>query len=168
MDMKRALRNKKRDDRIDGLFAVERELRALLDRRLEPYGLTYSQYSLLRFINDPPVLESGAPAGPVHHGDIAHYFGFAPRTVTVAVNALVAKRLVQRTRSTVDGRTQELALSSKGQRVFAEATKAYDKTRTVFNALPRLHWTRLWDIIPNLLSEISNQGRMDTLKKSRE
>ena len=166
MNIARALLDKDRDERIDGLFAIERELRSLLDHRLEPFGVTYAQYSLLRFIADPPGIDSAGRA--VQASDIVQYFGFAPRTVTVAINALVAKKLVLRRKSAKDGRAQELTLSSKGHQTLTAATPVYNKSKEVFSTLPRLNWNRLWATIPYTLLEIANQNRKDSLKKSQD
>lgn len=161
MELTKVLWRKQIDERIDGLFAIERELRALLDRKLAPLGLTYAQYAMLRFIGEPRGSVANGPDAVVRATDIADYFGFALRTVTVTVNGLVKAEWVRRRKSPTDGRVQELLATPKGRKVLDEAAKAYSQALRIFQRLPRSHWNALWHTIPSILLEIEAENRLD-------
>ena len=161
MELTRVLLKKQIDERIDGLFAIERELRAMLDRKLAPFGVTYAQYAMLRFIGEPRGAVAVQPDNVVRATDIADYFGFALRTVTVTVNGLVNAGLVRRRKSPTDGRVQELLVTPKGHKVMGQAAEAYLQATRIFQHLPRSHWNALWHTIPSILIEIEAENRLD-------
>lgn len=164
MTLLKSLRDKALDERFDGLFAIERELRALLDRKLAPLGITYAQLALLRLISRLNAPDPDGQVSGVRATDIADYYGFAMRTVTVALNRVVASGLVERGRSPTDRRAVNLSLTGKGADVLAKAAPCVEKARNVFNGLPASHWNRLWTTIPFLLIEIQKENRRDELR----
>lgn len=161
MELTRVLLAKQIDERIDGLFAIERELRAMLDRKLVPLGVTYAQYAMLRLIGEPRGAVALQPDNVVRATDIADYFGFALRTVTVTVNGLVNAGLIRRRKSPSDGRVQELLVTPKGQKVLGQAVEHYRRALRIFERLPRSHWNALWHTIPSILLEIEAENRLD-------
>ncbi|WP_296280492.1 MarR family transcriptional regulator [Pseudoxanthomonas sp.] len=161
MELTRVLLKKQIDERIDGLFAIERELRAMLDRKLAPLGVTYAQYAMLRFIGEPRGAVTSGPDNVVRATDVTDYFGFALRTVTVTVNRLVNAGLVRRRKSPSDGRVQELLLTTKGQKLLDEARVPFRQTTEIFKDLPGSHWERLWHTIPSILLVIAKQNKRD-------
>lgn len=171
MTIRKALRDHDADERVDGWFAVERELRALLDRRLKPCGLTYAQFALLRFICEPRGADGKRTSSPVRAVDIAHYFGFAPRTVTIAVDGLVDLKYVKRIkRSTGDRRTSDIVPDDAADSVLACGKCEYEKVVDVviqqLKSKQQLNAT--WHMIPNVLDNIDRQHRIDALKKRRK
>lgn len=165
MELTRALLNKQVDERIDGFFAIERELRALLDRRLRSTGLTYAQCAMLRFIAQPKGIAASRESGAVHAADVVRYFGFAPRTVTVAVNALVKAKVLRRRRSSTDKRVQTLILTVEGQNALELANREYLRTAQLFGKLPRSHWNALWYTIPSILLGIEAENKLDARRE---
>lgn len=161
MELIRTLLDHAADERVEGLFAIERELRALLDRRLQPTGLTYSQCAMLRFIANPRGSAAYRANGEVYATDIARYYGFATRTVTVAVNGLVDAKLVRRRKSAVDGRAQCLLPTDRSQEVLRQIAREYREATRLFEKLPRSHWNGLWYTIPSILLQINAMNELD-------
>ena len=113
-------------NRIDGLLAIERELRSLLDSRLKRYGVTYAQFSVLRYVCSP-VDRYGKPLGrPARHSDVAAWFDYASRTVTEVVTLLCKDGLVERTVYEADRRSRILTASARGRRLIDQAEPVVD------------------------------------------
>ena len=147
-------------DRIDHLLGIERELRALLDQRLKPWGLTFAQLSLLRFIKEPKDWQDEPLSGPIRPADVAHHFRFTPRTVTEALNRLtpyIAKSIHPK-----DKRSVCLGLTSKGDAAIANTRAAIERTnQDVFGDLYRRHDETLWFALPAIRNRIKTARELD-------
>jgi DNA-binding MarR family transcriptional regulator len=164
-----SVRNPDENRLIEGLFAIERELRSLLDARLAIEGITTAQFSVLRFI-DAPFDKEGKDLGrEPNASDIADHFGFANRTVTVAVNTLVAKGWLSRSTSASDRRVKYLALTPHGRAKLAKALQLYSPINSIFHRLPRQQELSVIFAIPRLLDGIRAMQRAERIrsKKSR-
>lgn len=155
------------DRRIDGLFAIERDLRALLDSRLAPLGITYAQFSLLRFIGEPFGSDGRSLGRTPIAVDVADHFGFTSRTVTVSVNALVKKGWVVRKRSAADKRCVCLEVTSSGKEILATAQPIYHTVNRLFINAPRQQATSFDYIVPRLLEGIRSMRRRDEIRKRK-
>lgn len=125
MDLIKALgKNCVLDQRLEGWFAVERELRALIDRRLKPCGITCAELMTLRFIGQPNRLGDDIGSAATSVSEMTRYFGLATRTIVVAVGQLEKKGFVTKTRSTLDNRQYDLELSPAGREALARQKKS--------------------------------------------
>jgi DNA-binding MarR family transcriptional regulator len=86
------------------------------DRIARRHGLTPQRYLLLLMIKGAP---DGSQRSTVT--DLSHRLRLAQHTVTEQVARAVRAGLIQRTKSTQDGRVIQLSLSAKGQRRFARS-----------------------------------------------
>jgi DNA-binding MarR family transcriptional regulator len=60
---------------------------------------------------------------PVRAADLATAFGFAPRTITEAIDALERDGLVQRTGDTTDRRVKYIALTARAKKCCAPRSR---------------------------------------------
>lgn len=169
MSLLEALRLETGDERIAGFMAIGRDLRELLDRRLAPCGVTYAQYALLQFIGHPRGADGKPIDPPIRATEIARYYGYAQRTVTVALNSLETRGYILRERSPTDRRSYMLGLTTKGQKTLARAEVAYKKIRSnIFSGIPINQWAMFAYAIPSMLRYIATETRKDKLKKRRK
>jgi DNA-binding MarR family transcriptional regulator len=154
-------------DRLDGLLAIERELRGLLDQRLKPSGLTYSKFALLRFIKRPTNTRHEPMPTPVRPLDVAAHFKFSPRTVTEAIDGLVDAGLVERVRNPNDRRSWVLCPIEPGaSRAIATGKIVVRRTEgEIFSALPATQDDMLWFAIPNIRRLIAAARRKDEQRR---
>lgn len=163
-----AVRNPDVNRLIEGLFAIERELRTLLDARLADAGITTAQFSVLRFIHAPFGIDGKSLGRQPNASDIADHFGFANRTVTVTVNALVGNGWVARSASTSDRRVRNLALTSSGEAKLAEALPIYRPVNSIFHRLPRQQELSVIFAIPRILDAIRSMQRADQIRSKKK
>lgn len=80
----------------------------VMDRLMQARGASLARTKLLLYIS-----RLGQPRGT----DIAEAFGFAPRTVTEAVDALEREGLVRREADANDRRAKRIVMTAEGQKV---------------------------------------------------
>ena len=84
----------------------------ILDSAMAAAGVSLARYRVLRFVE---------ARQPTLSRDIADYFGFAPRTVTEALDALERLGLIQRTVDPDDRRSKPLILTAAGKDAIARS-----------------------------------------------
>jgi len=84
----------------------------LLDQAMKREGISYARLKLLLFIDR---------AGSARATDIADFFGYAPRTVTEAVDALERDGLVARVPDPNDRRAKNISLTEAGGAILGQA-----------------------------------------------
>lgn len=102
------------DDKLDLLATAFGKLflrmHRLLDRRMAQGGASLARTKMLMHIDRE---------GPVRAVDIADMFGFAPRTVTDALDALERDGLVRRDPDAHDRRVKRVSITSSGRQAIA-------------------------------------------------
>jgi len=167
MKMEATLRSHDVNRLIEGLFAIERELRTLLDARLATHSLTYAQFSVLRFIGEP-FNPAGKPLGREPTStEVAEHFGFAKRTVTVTVNALSEKGWVERRHCKDDRRARILRVTPTGKLKLANALIAYSPINQIFHYPSRQKELAIANEIPLLLNKIRQLQRLDGVRNRK-
>lgn len=81
-----------------------------LDRLLAEQGATLARIKIMRFIHC---------GGNVRATDLAAAFGFAPRTITEAIDGLEREGLVERCTDGNDRRVKYLGLTKQGEKVLS-------------------------------------------------
>lgn len=94
------------------------KVQSLIARRfdsLSTHGISFSEYMILYLLQQ-------APAGRMRRVDLAERAGLTSSAVTRMLVPMEKIGLIQREASERDGRVSYAALTTAGQRVFAEAT----------------------------------------------
>ncbi|MCW2524091.1 MAG: hypothetical protein JWO63_2426 [Frankiales bacterium] len=91
--------------------------RVAVDRAVAPLGLTHAQYSLLASLYG---LTAGGGSGPSQRR-LADHTGLEALYVSKLVRTLEAAGLIERARDPQDSRAVQLALTSRGRAITAEA-----------------------------------------------
>jgi DNA-binding MarR family transcriptional regulator len=89
-------------------FRLFLRLHRLLDKRMAEEGASLSRTKMLLYVSKH---------GPARAADIADFFGFAPRTVTEAIDGLERDGLVTRMPDAHDRRVKQVSITDQGQRV---------------------------------------------------
>lgn len=113
---------------IDALLAIERELRSLLDSRLESHGITYAQLAVLRYIRDPVDAYHRPLSTPIALQMVKEWFQYAPRTMTDAANLLHSRGFVERIPSPSDRRSVLLIASAMGSELIDVTQPIIERT----------------------------------------
>ncbi|QJU58746.1 MarR family transcriptional regulator [Sphingomonas sp. AP4-R1] len=127
-----------------------------MDRMLKAqgHGLSLPRLRLLGFI---------AEKGQTRSVDVAEAFGFAPRTVTEALDGLEKAGLIGRTASATDRRAKLIALTDAGRAALDASEPAVKRfVDQVFTALDASEKSAL----AGLLTKLTD--RLDTLAAERE
>lgn len=141
-------------DRIDGLFALERRLRNVIDHQLGRLGLTYAQYAVLRFIWKPRDADGFRAEGPVGPGEIEQYFDLTKRTVAVTLGQLRVKGMLVEKRGS-DARRIELRISPSRLGVLEAADAAVRHIGEVLGMVgARQQDYASWFLIPRMLNNL--------------
>lgn len=85
---------------------VSRKTSLLLNKALEPYGITYSQFRVLNCL---------WKRGPLTQKEILVIISVQPSTLTGVIDLLVEKELVTRIGDGKDGRLRRVSLTSAGE-----------------------------------------------------
>ena len=85
---------------------IYRKTTILLNKALEPFGITYSQFRVLNCL---------WKSGDLTQKEILAIISVQPSTLTGVIDILVEKELVQRTGDVTDGRLRKVALTEKGR-----------------------------------------------------
>lgn len=93
------------------LNRLTREMLRGVDQRFQEHGLTVAMWRVLAVLAD---------RGTCGFGELAELTSTEPATLSRFVAALIGDGLVQRTRSTTDGRAVRIALTDLGEAKFAE------------------------------------------------
>jgi DNA-binding MarR family transcriptional regulator len=91
-------------------------LRRLLDAHLSAHGASTARLKLLTFLAE----------GPRRSTDIASFFGYAPRTVTQAVDSLEQNGLVTRSPVCGDRRAKLVHITDAGRAMLEQGLPLYD------------------------------------------
>ncbi|MDO6412944.1 MarR family transcriptional regulator [Sphingomonas sp. BIUV-7] len=120
---------------------------------LKVQGLSLSRVRLLRFI---------AQAGQTRSVDVAEAFGYAPRTVTEALDGLERAGLIARRASVEDRRSKVIELSESGEAALALAAPVARRfVEDVFTALDEGEQ----DVLAALVERLT--ARLDQLASDR-
>jgi len=88
-------------------FGLHHQLRRTVDQSMAAAGLTLARAKVLMHLGE---------GGPMNQATLADLLGFAPRSVTDTVDALVRDGLVTREESPNDRRARIVALTPAGQK----------------------------------------------------
>jgi len=102
------------------IMRVQQLLIGGLDYALKPFDITFARYEVL-------VLLTFSRTGSLPLSKIGERLMVHPTSVTNAIDRLESQGLVKRTPDTVDRRKVLAALTSKGRRVTAQATKSLNE-----------------------------------------
>jgi DNA-binding MarR family transcriptional regulator len=120
-------------------LVLAQQVRKVLDKHMVSNGLSLARWKVLE------VLEG---AGSIRQTALAQELGFAPRSVTQAVESLASDGLVERKPDPDDGRAKLVALTDKGAEALAAGTKAGEHMlRQIFGPLDRKQLARLDEIL---------------------
>ena len=92
----------------DGFREFYLRSQRLLDARMRAQGASFARTRLLCFIEN---------SGSVRATDIGEAFGYAPRTVTVAIDGLEREGLVRRDPDPNDRRVKHISVTAAGQAI---------------------------------------------------
>ena len=97
---------------------LERAVRAAVNERVRPHGLTTLQYTTLSVL--------GARGQPLSNAQLARRAYMAPQSTSEVLDALERKGLVARTSEPTHGRVLPAALTTEGRRVLDACSAAVD------------------------------------------
>jgi len=92
----------------------------LMDRRMRAEGVSLARFKLLSHI---------ALDQPVRSADIASTFGYSPRTVTEALDALEREGLIERKPDPVDRRAKQIMITAAGEAALHASQPLRDRLR---------------------------------------
>jgi DNA-binding MarR family transcriptional regulator len=122
----------------------------LIDRRMAAEGVSFARAKVLMLI---------AREGPMRSTDVATFFGYAPRTVTEAIDGLERDGLVRRDPDPEDRRAKRIVLTPPGE----AAAKAAGISRIhfvndVFSALSAEECETLVGLLDKLNARLGELG----------
>lgn len=97
---------------------IYRKTTILLNKALEPYDLTYSQFRVLNCL---------WKKGDLTQKEILVIISVQPSTLTGVIDLLVEKQMVERIGELSDGRLKKVALTAKGKALQYPTWAAVDK-----------------------------------------
>lgn len=100
---------------------VSRKTTVMLNKALEPYGITYSQFRVLNCI---------WKKGALTQKEILSIISVQPSTLTGVIDILVDKELVYRIGEVSDGRLRKVSLTDKGKALREPTWAEVDKIET--------------------------------------
>ncbi len=120
----------------------------VIDRMMTAKGASYSKVRILMLI---------AREGPLRSVDIASSFGYAPRTITEAIDGLEKDGLVRRTPDPVDRRAKQISITQSGLSVIegAEETKQ-SYIDTVFGVLDSIECDEIIRLIGKVNTKLDS------------
>jgi len=120
-------------------LVLAQQVRKVLDKHMVSSGLSLARWKVLE------VLEG---TGSIRQTALAQELGFAPRSVTQAVESLASDGLVERKPDPDDGRAKLVALTDEGAAALAAGTKAGEHMlRQIFGTLDLKQLARLDEIL---------------------
>lgn len=143
-----------RPEKQDAIAAALRDfyLRShrVLDRIMTERGASYARAKLLMFI---------VPQGFCRSTDIAAHFGYAPRTVTEAIDGLERDGLVRREPDPDDRRAKRISLTDLGRTIADAAEQSRrDYVETVFSALDEAERVEIVRLVAKLNHRLAELG----------
>lgn len=141
-------------DRLDGIFALERRLRKVIDQQLSRHGMTYAQYAVLRFIWMPRNEDGSKADRAIGPKEIERYFDLTKRTVAVTLGQLRSKGMVVEGRGS-DARRVELQIDPSKLAVLRAADAAVRHVGEVLAMTgARQQDYASWFLIPRMLKNL--------------
>jgi DNA-binding MarR family transcriptional regulator len=120
-------------------LVLAQQVRKVLDKYMVSSGLSLARWKVLEVLDG---------TGSIRQTALAQELGFAPRSVTQAVESLASDGLVERKPDPDDGRAKLVALTDEGAAALAAGTKAGEvMLRQIFGTLDRKQLTRLDEIL---------------------
>jgi DNA-binding MarR family transcriptional regulator len=130
-------------------LVLAQQVRKVLDKHMVDSGLSLARWK---------VLEVLGRTGSIRQTELAQELGFAPRSVTQAIEGLASDGLVARMLDPGDGRAKLVALTDEGVAALAAGTEAGErKLRRIFGTLDRKQLACLDEVlgaIDNAASEL--------------
>ncbi len=142
------IRHQEQERAADALREFYLRSHRLFDRMMTARGASFARTKLLSHI---------VREGPARSIDLASSFGFAPRTITEAIDGLERDGLVRRDPDPNDRRAKRITLTSEGEVVVraSEATRQ-DYIREVFAALEDGELAELIRIVGKLADRLEH------------
>lgn len=145
------------DISLDGRTRVAETLRdyylrshRLIDRIMTEQGASFSRAKMLMHI---------AREGPSRSIDLASFFGFAPRTVTEAIDGLERDGLVRRDPDPDDRRAKRITLTAEGMVVVKAAEAArLEYIESVFGVLSVEECEQIVSLVNKLNDRMAELG----------
>lgn len=135
------------DDVGDALRDFYLRSHRMLDQAMSAQGASYARAKMLQFVKSEQ---------PVRSIDIASWFGFAPRTVTEAIDALEREGLLLRAGDPHDRRAKRISLTPAGEHAVAAAeTARRHYVERVFSALDAAECDEIIRLIGKLNQRLS-------------
>jgi DNA-binding MarR family transcriptional regulator len=120
-------------------LALAHRVRKVIDKHMIGSGLSLARWKVLE------VLEGN---GSIRQTALARELGFAPRSVTQAVESLASDGLVKRTPDPTDGRAKLVTLTDEGAAALAASTNAGEQVlQRIFGALDREQLASLAELL---------------------
>lgn len=137
-------------DRVDSLAndygRLFLRMHRLLNLRMAEAGASLSRTKLLMFIQARPA---------VHAADIAEFFGYAPRSVTDAIDGLERDGLVRREADRRDRRAKWISISNEGTAAIAATEPLRLKVvEQIFGTLDKSEQNQLHGCVTKLLAAV--------------
>jgi DNA-binding MarR family transcriptional regulator len=121
-----------------------------LNRLMTAHGASFAKIKLMKFIH---------LRGSVRSADLVEAFGFAPRTITEAVDGLERDGLAERMPDPDDRRAKRIALTDAGrQALFATAPVRHRFGQQLFGALSRAELKQLATVLEKLVKRFDEIG----------
>lgn len=98
------------EELVEALGIAQMRSQRTLDVMMAEHGISSSRHRLLSYIKSH---------GPVRSADISAHFGFAPRTVTDAIDVLERAEMVVRNPDSADRRAKWISITQAGEAVIA-------------------------------------------------
>src|SRR4051794_37999226 len=128
------------------LNRLTREMLRGVDQRFQDYGLTVATWRVLAVLAD---------RGTCGFGELADQTSTEPATLSRFVTSLINDGLVQRTRSTTDGRAVRIALTEAGEARFSETLPwGLDVENKLVRGLTQADVLRLKAMLKTMFSNI--------------
>jgi DNA-binding MarR family transcriptional regulator len=129
-------------------LVLAQQVRKVLDKHMVSNGLSLARWKVLEVLDG---------TGSIRQTALAQELGFAPRSVTQAVESLASDGLVERKPDPVDGRAKLVALTDEGAAALAAGTKAGEHMlRQIFGTLDRKQLARLNEIL-SVIDDITRE-----------
>jgi DNA-binding MarR family transcriptional regulator len=105
------------------IFRIRRKLRTVVERNLEPYGLTPPHFYILLILKKE---------GTTRVTKLAEYINVKPSAITVLMDRLVEMEYVKRNHSQEDRRVVMLEMTSKGNELLASVLQRHNELMSTY------------------------------------
>jgi len=135
------------------LILLGRELSALLEQSLRPYGLNWTDYRTLMML-------FSQPNGVAYPGELCAYVAQSPANMTRIADSLYERGLITRVGCDADRRRTILRITPAGeQTVRALLPETAARTRAIFEPIPETGRAALLGQLRALIAEIDKIDR---------